>query len=184
MISEWNIRSCAPACSACGAPFADRQVVHSRLYFSDEGWVRRDFCAACAGRDSAPALSGWSSPFRAPAPKAPEPLRRETAESLLRELMETDRTDKRNSIFILAVMLERRRIFVEKSVSVQPDGLKVRVYEHRQTGESFVIPDPGLRLAEIEAVQTEVMQLLGIPLPKSKQQPQPAAPAAQPTEQT
>ena len=146
-----------------------------------EGYVRRDFCPACTPPADEPALSEWSSPFRAPAPKAPEPLRRETAESLLRELMETDRTDKRNSIFILAVMLERRRVFVEKSVSVQPDGLKIRVYEHRQTGESFVIPDPGLRLAEIEAVQTEVMQLLGIPLPQAKQ-PQPAAPAAQPTE--
>ncbi len=104
-------------------------------------------------------------------PQGAEALRKETAESLLRELMETEDPSKRNVIFILAVMLERRRLLVEKEVQIQPDGVKIRVYEHKQTGESFVVPDPQLKLAEIESVQREVMELLGIRPPGTKSAP-------------
>ena len=127
-------------------------------------------CAACwPARATAGEVSVWSAAWNAPAPKAPEPLKKETAESLLRELMETDDPAKRNVIFILAVMLERRRILVEKEVQMPAGtGTKIRVYEHKQTGESFVVPDPQLRLREIETVQREVMELLGIPPPPGK----------------
>lgn len=140
----------------------------SRLRFAPEGYVREDYCSACwPARPPAegPEVSTWSARWLAPAPKAPEPLKKETAEALLREMMETDEPSKGNVIFILAVMLERRRILVEKEVQLQPDGRKIRLYEHKHTGESFVVPDPGLRLKEIESVQREVMELLGIPPP-------------------
>ena len=92
--------------------------------------------------------------------------------------METDDPAKRNVIFILAVMLERRRILVEKEVQMpEGTGQKIRVYEHKQTGESFVVPDPQLKLKEIETVQREVMELLGISPPAGKAA---AAPAAAP----
>ena len=69
---------------------------------------------------------------------------------------------------ILAVMLERRRIMVEKEVQTpEGSGTKIRVYEHKQTGESFVVPDPQLSLSEIEHVQREVIELLGIAAPSS-----------------
>ena len=169
MNPEWNIRTCADQCCACGRRFADRERLMSRLRFAAEGYLRDDFCAGCwPGRktDGGAEVSAWSAAWLAPAPKAPEALKKETAESLLREMMETDDPGRRNVIFILAVMLERRRILVEKEVQVHPDGRKIRVYEHKQTGESFVVPDPGLRLREIESVQREVLELLGAPPPK------------------
>jgi uncharacterized protein (DUF2384 family) len=89
-------------------------------------------------------------------------LKKETAESLLRQFMETDDPSRRNAIFILAVMLERRRVLAERDVQAREDGVKVRVYEHRKTGETFLVPDPGLKLAELAHVQREVMDLLGI----------------------
>ena len=171
MNPEWNIRTCADQCCACGRRFADRERLMSRLRFAAEGYLRDDFCAGCwPGRkpDGGPEVSAWSAAWLAPAPKAPEAQKKETAESLLREMMETDDPGRRNVIFILAVMLERRRILVEKEVQVHPDGRKIRVYEHKQTGESFVVPDPQLRLLEIEGVQREVMELLGIPPPAGK----------------
>ena len=171
MNAEWNIRACADQCAACGRKFADRERLMSRLRFTPpDGYLREDYCVACwpaAGANGAGSVSAWSAKWLAPAPKTPEPLKRETAESLLRELMETDDPAKGNVIFILAVMLERRRILAEKEVQVQPDGRKIRVYEHKQTGESFVVPDPGLRLREIESVQREVLELLGAPAPKA-----------------
>jgi hypothetical protein len=46
------------------------------------------------------------------------------------------------------------------------------MYEHRKTAESFVILDPGLRFEQLGEVETEVMEMLGIP-------PRGAAAAAQ-----
>jgi hypothetical protein len=171
MNSEWNIRTCAEQCAACQKKFADRERLMSCLRFGPDGYLREDFCSACwpaRGAGAGPEVSAWSAVWMAPEKKASEPLKKETAESLLRELMETDDPSRRNVIFILAVMLERRRILVEKEVQLQPDGLKIRVYEHKQTGESFIVPDPQLRLKEIESVQIEVMEMLGIPPPPGK----------------
>lgn len=171
MNSEWNIRACADQCSACQRKFADRESLMSRLQFAEEGYLREDFCSGCwSGRsmENGVEVSTWAATWLAPAPKAPEALKKETAESLLRELMELEDPAKVNVIFILAVMLERRRILAEKEVQLQPDGRKIRVYEHKKTGESFVVPDPQLRLQEIESVQREVMELLGIPPPPGK----------------
>lgn len=172
MNPEWNIRSCADQCAACQKKFADKESLTSRLRFTEDGYLREDFCAECwPKRDGAGAgeVSVWSAVWTAPVPKTPEALKKETAESLLRELMETDDPSKRNVIFILAVMLERRRILVEKEVQMpEGNGLKIRVYEHKQTGESFVVPDPQLKLKEIESVQLEVMELLGVPPPPGK----------------
>lgn len=171
MNSEWNIRSCADLCVACQTKFADRESLMSCLRFTEEGYVREDFCTSCwlaRNAEAGGAVSAWAATWFAPEKKTTESLKKETAESLLRELMETEDPSKRNVIFILAVMLERRRILVEKEVQLQPDGQKIRVYEHKQTGESFVVPDPQLRLKEIESVQMEVMELLGIPPPPGK----------------
>ena len=164
MIAEWNIRACASQCAGCHRPFDDGERLTSRIIFTPEGYLREDYCRACwpVRPDPDTTLSDWSAIWHAPAPPPPEPLKKETAESLLRELMETDQTDRRNAIFILAVMLERRRILVEKDIQTLPDGTKIRIYEHKKTGESFVIPDPQLKLAEIAAVQDDVMHLLGI----------------------
>ena len=35
------------------------------------------------------------------------------------------------------------------------------MYEHRHTGDVFLIPDPELKLAELEKVQEEVVLMLG-----------------------
>jgi len=161
---EWNIKTPNAACQACGRAFVDREALFSRLTFGAEGYERHDCCSACRPEaQKAGSLSTWQSVYRMPAPPPPEPIRKETAESLLRQFMETEDPSRRNAIFILAVMLERRRILVERDVRTREDGLKVRVYEHRKTGETFVVPDPGLRLDELEQVQQEVIALLGVP---------------------
>jgi len=37
---------------------------------------------------------------------------------------------------------------------------RLLIYEHGATGDVFIVPDPGLRLDELEHVQNEVAQLL------------------------
>ena len=103
----------------------------------------------------------WRGVFRLPPPPPEEPLKKENAESLLRRFMEEEDPAKENAIYILAVMLERKRLLLEQALQLREDGTLIRVYEHRLTGESFLIPDPRLRLDEIESVQEEVAVLLG-----------------------
>jgi hypothetical protein len=176
---EWNIKPRGDTCSGCGKAFADQEPFFSRLTFGAEGYVRQDTCAACWQEPAKQgALSVWKSLFKVPAPPPPEPIKKETAESLLRELMQTDDPTKRNTIYILAVMLERRRVLVERDVQTRDDGVKVRVYEHRKTNETFLVPDPGLHLAELTQVQQEVLALLGGGPAASEAAPAPAAAAA------
>jgi hypothetical protein len=172
--TEWQIKSPAHACSTCLREFADGETFTSSLGQDPvAGFVRTDVCASCWNPEAASAaLSRWNTQYHAPVPPAPEAIHRETAEALLRRLVETDDPGRHGAIFVLTVMLERRRILVERDVKTAPEGGKLRIYEHRGTGETFVISDPELKLHDLETVQSEVMALLGSPYPA----PAPAGP--------
>ncbi|MDP9291324.1 MAG: hypothetical protein M3O82_03045, partial [Verrucomicrobiota bacterium] len=104
-------------------------------------------------------FSFWKSKFEPPPAAPPEALPKETAEDLLRRYMQENDVTHANARYILALMLERKRLLKEVEVTETASG-KTRIYEHAKTGEVFVIPDPELRLDQIEAVQTEVASLL------------------------
>ena len=163
MAQDWDIKPRGDACAACRKPFEDRQLYHTSLVFDDKGYIRVDQCEKCwlQGCKEVSAYSTWQGVYRPCPPETTEVLKKETAESLLRRLMEEGDASNRNVIYILAVMLERQRILVERDEPSTEDGDIVRVYEHRKTGETFLIPDPGLRLDQLEEVQRQVAEMLG-----------------------
>ena len=174
MPHDWNIRPRGSACETCLRPFVDGEVCVSsiRSERDDAGapiLVRSDRCRDCAKAAPAQdAISVWQSPYHAPEPPPPDPAPRQTVESLLRRLMEgDDAAERQPAIYILAVMLERKRVLLERDVRTQPDGTVMRLYEHRRTGEVFLVNDPGLRLDQLEPVQREVADLLSAPTPDS-----------------
>lgn len=163
MAQDWNIRSRGDACRECGGAFADGDAYISALVLGAEGYVRADYHDACWENVRATVIpySQWQGTYRVPPPEPEEPLKKETAESLLRRLIEDADEAHINVCFILAVMLERNRTFVERDVKRDEEaGLTTRVYEHRKTGETFLITDPHLRLDELESVQEEVIAML------------------------
>jgi hypothetical protein len=163
MAQDWDIKPRSSGCHDCETPFVDRQVCYSMLRFEPEGYQRRDLCESCwnAARERAGRYSSWQGVYRAP-PEKPEPaVRKETAESLLRRLMEDPEEAAANVMFILAVMLERNRTLVERATQNRDDGTRLRIYEHRRTGETFVVPEPVLQLDQLEQVQREVVDMLG-----------------------
>lgn len=184
LVPEWHVRACATACAGCRKPFADGEKVLTRLLAAEGGWgyLREDRCAACAEKTpvgGAGVLSAWRAAYVAPERKA-EPVARETVEGLFRDLLSADDPGKRPVVFILAVLLERRKVLVEKNVSEEAEtGGKIRVYAHRKTGEAFWLRDPGLREEDLPAIQSEVEALLGIARPKGGEGSQPAAGAAE-----
>jgi hypothetical protein len=75
---------------------------------------------------------------------------------MLRRLLESNDPAHVNTRYLLAVMLERKRI-----LRPQPSVEKgILVYEHARTGETFLIVDPALSLSDLVAVQEEVSALL------------------------
>ncbi len=164
MNQDWDIKPCSGACRQCSKEFEDRQPFRARLVRREADYEREDYCETCwaalpAPEAGAEPFSAWKALYRPPAPPQEEALRKETAETLLRKLMESGNRTNANSIYVLAVMLERKRILVQRDVQKNADGASI-VYEHRKTGEVFVVPEPGIRLNQLAAVQAEVTALL------------------------
>ncbi len=161
-MTEWDIQPRASACTACGTAFADKAVYHTLLAFDAAGYRRQDLCPGCfAGASREGAVSYWQGEFKVPAPPPPEPIEKETAETLLRRLVESADPSQAAARYILAVMLERKRLLKHRDTVRDDQGNELLVYEHARTGESFTIPDPHLRLDQLADVQQQVGGLLG-----------------------
>jgi len=126
---------------------------------------RSDICQECwqkqyseGARDRKGFVSYWHGIYHAPAPPS-EAIRRETAESLLRKLIELNDPHYIPAAYILAAMLERKRVLKVKEQLVR-DGRRVFIYEQPGTGDAFTIVDPGLQLNQLDAVQHDVAALL------------------------
>ena len=166
-MNEWNIQSRAHACGACTQPFSDKQPYHTLLYDEKgEHLLRMDVCDGCwqsqfseGARERKGFVSHWQGVYEVPPPQAPDAIQKETAETLLRKLIEQNDPRFGASAFILAVMLERKRILRVKE-QFKREGQRVFVYEQSKTGDVFTITDPNLHLNQLETVQHDVAQLL------------------------
>jgi hypothetical protein len=164
-MNEWNIQSRAHACEACGQPFADQQPYHTLLFDQPPELRRSDVCEPCwqrqfAGDAASRAgfISHWQGIYEAPAPVV-DAIQKENAETILRKLIEQNDPSHAPAAFILAVMLERKRILKVKEQIVRDDQ-RVFIYEQPKTGDLFTITDPNLRLDQLEEVQRDVAMLL------------------------
>ena len=163
-MTEWNIQTRAHGCEACGRAFADRETYHTLLFDQKADLLRSDICADCwekqyqEARDRKGFVSHWQGIYQKPPPPT-EPIQRETAETMLRKLIELNQPQYIPAGYILAVMLERKRLLKVKE-QLTRDGHRVFVYEQPQSGDIFTIIDPQLRLDQLEQVQRDVAALL------------------------
>ena len=163
MSQEWNIRSRGHVCTICQKPLMDKTPVVSALKEVNDGYERFDSHPECwktATRDWEP-FSQWDGVYLAPVKEEKnEPLKKEDAGELLRQLVTLDDPAMKNVVYVLAVMLERSKILVERDQKMLDDGSIRRVYEDRKQGDTFVILDPRLRLENLAEVQQQVVALL------------------------
>ncbi len=178
-MNEWHIQSRAHACEACARPFVDRQPYHTLLFDEKQDFRRQDVCPECwqkqlrgEGHARTDFLSYWQGVYEAP-PAVSEVIQKETAETLLRKLIELNDPHYAAAGYILAVMLERKRILKVKEQIIR-DGRRTFIYEQPKTGDVFTIADPDLHLDQLEAVQRDVAMLLE----QGLNPPPPAAEAA------
>ena len=186
-MTEWNIQSRSHTCEACGKHFADKEAYHTLLFDEKADFRRSDICAACwqsqysqGARERKGFVSYWQGVYEVP-PSRPEPIQKETAESLLRKIIEVNDPKYIPAGYILAVMLERKRLLKVKEQLVR-DGQRVFIYEQPLTGDVFTITDPNLQLNQLEQVQHDVAALLEHGLNPPAVQTEIVAPEAAPAE--
>ena len=187
-MTEWNIQSRAHACEACGKAFTDKEAYHTLLFDDKAEFRRSDICQLCwqklysdGARDRKGFVSYWQGVYEAP-PQVTDPIQKETAESLLRKLIEVNDPHNIPAGYILAVMLERKRLLKVKEQIIR-DGQRIFIYEQPGTGDLFTIIDPKLQLNQLEQVQHDVAALLEHGLnPPAPAQTAPAEAAAPPPE--
>jgi hypothetical protein len=165
LMTDWNIQSRAHACGACNRTFHDKEHYHTLLFDEKASFRRVDICESCwqkqfsdGARDRKGFISYWSGVYEAPLPRT-EAIQKETAESVLRKIIELNDPQYIPAGYILAAMLERKRLLKIKEELVR-DGQRVFIYEQPRTGDIFTIIDPNLQLNQLEAVQHDVAGLL------------------------
>lgn len=169
-MNEWNIQARASHCQACTNAFADKQIYHTLLFDDKQVLTRLDVCEPCwqgqyrhGTNDRKGFVSHWQGVYEVP-PAPTDPIQKENAESLLRKIMELasdgEKFNKyREAAYILAVMLERKRLLKVKEQFFR-DGSRIFVYEHGPSGDVFTIVDPNLQLNQLDQVQRDVAFLL------------------------
>ena len=168
---EWNIQSRAHACETCTQPFADKQAYHTILFEEGQELRRSDICEPCVqkvgdARERKGFISQWNGTYEAPPAHPVEAIQKDTAETILRKLVEQNDPRYAPAAYILAVMLERKRLLKVKE-QIRHEGKRIFVYEQPKTGDVFTIADPDLHLNQLQQVQQDVAQLLenGLPTP-------------------
>ncbi|MGA2748061.1 MAG: hypothetical protein ABSG59_04725 [Verrucomicrobiota bacterium] len=165
-MNEWNIQSRAHACQSCQRPFADKEPYHTLLFEEKQLYHRLDICPACwqsqhreGASDRKGFISQWQGVYQAPPASPVDPIQKESAESLLRKLLEANDLRYGPVCYILAVMLERKRVLKVREQIRRDDG-RVFIYEHAKLGDLFTITDPDLHLNQLEQVQHDTAYLL------------------------
>ncbi len=159
LANEWPIKHRADACAATNRPFEAGEELYTLLYREGTGFRREDLSeeAWAKRNENIQPFSFWKTRYEPPPPTPPEPLAKENAEELLRRLLAENQQP--NSCYVLAVMLERKRVLKQVKAEATDNG-RVLIYEHAKNGDVFIVPDVQMRLDELESVQNEVAHLL------------------------
>jgi hypothetical protein len=161
LANEWPIKHRADACARTQRPFQAGEQFYTLLFREGEGFRREDLSeeAWAQRNENIRPFSFWKSRYEPPPAEPPEALAKENAEDILRRLLAQNDPANVNACYVLAVMLERKRV-LKQIKSEQSDGRPVLIYEHAKTGDVFIVPDVQLRLDELEQVQNEVAEQL------------------------
>jgi len=173
MNQDWEIRKRSEVCTQTQRPFLEDEFFYTAIFREGDGFRREDLSeeAWAARPDGEAPFSFWRSKFEMPPPPPPEPLAKQDAEGILRRLITENSEATKNARYILALMLERKRL-LKPMESTDPD---VLVYERAGSGETFLIPNPRLSLAQVPEVQKEVTALLGMQLGSEQTAAEPQA---------
>src|SRR5437868_11278106 len=152
LATDWPIKRRSDYCHVTQRPFAPGELFYTLLYRDGDGFRREDLSeeAWLNRNENIQPFSFWKTKFE-PDVSPPEPLAKENAEALFRRLI-VEATAPPHACFILAVMLERKRVL--KQIRTEENaGRRMLIYEHSKNGDVFIVEDPKLQLDDLEHVQ-------------------------------
>ena len=142
---------------------------HSFLISTEEAYERKDLCTDCfkqhPPKKDLLISAVWTftvSKNDARQNRKEAAVQKETAIQLLRKLVTRALPEDVEAIYILAILLERNKQFIERNTVQQPEGKTIRFYEFKPTGEIFQIEAPIIRAELLPQVQQTVSD--GAPL--------------------
>ncbi len=177
-LQKWKINAPARECAVTGKAFAPEEDFTSFLFSDDsaEGEMRRVDVSEEALEDydrehGDAAFSQWKSRYKRGVAAADEDSAEaatqaegEDAEEALRRLCEEDEAHTRHSRYVLAVFLERKKRLKQvdrRKPDPAADSDPLIIYEHRKTGEVFVISEPEMDMEQLEAARQNLADYLG-----------------------
>ena len=164
MKEPWSIKSRARECVESGDAFQSGQKIRAAIFPDPEssGYLRKDYTIeAWENREGeANPFSCWLTTYEPPVTEEKtEDVVDDDPETLLKRLVDEEEEHTENARYILAVMLERKKLLRETDTQEIPSGI-LRIYEHRKSGDVYIIKDPQISLTDVDRVQEEVRQLL------------------------
>ncbi|MBV9645601.1 MAG: hypothetical protein JO334_18745 [Verrucomicrobia bacterium] len=161
MLSEWEIKVRSRHCARTQEAFGNGATIYTLLFRDRAGFRREDVSEQTWQeiKGSVAPFSFWKSKFQAPPPAPAEPMPKQSVEELLRRLVVEDLPKHLDARYVLAVLLERKRTLKQVAIRESAEE-KVLIYEHVATGEVFIVPDPQLKLDQLDSVQQQIYSLL------------------------
>jgi len=147
MQTDWDVKGCAHACTKTGKPFEEGEYFYTLLYREGtDGFRREDLCAEAAWHQhDESAFSYWRSQYVPPAPPTPEALKEDDDETMLRALLVQNDPETANAAYILALVLERKKILIP----VESHDSELLVYTRADSSEAIVVRNPALQIDHI-----------------------------------
>lgn len=151
---SWDLKACSGRCIRCNRPFTDGDFYWCRLSIDGDGPRREDFCVGCW--DSQKGFSSWKGRYKlVPEKKEEEPLKEPISKQLLKKYLDSTERLHQCLCYVLAILLERNKTFLPR-----PSTKGHLVYEDRDTGETYILTDPGLTVTELDKIEVELQELL------------------------
>ncbi|MEM1157059.1 MAG: hypothetical protein AAF649_08720 [Verrucomicrobiota bacterium] len=159
-VTDWEIKVCADECAVTGKPFESDEEFYTLLFQDKEGLRRLDVCLDARGQvdeSEQQVISSWKSNYKSKPGPEQETVCKQDAESELRRLLEAGQESAASLCRILALLLERKRMLKMRERIGQPEQ-SLLVYEHTETGESFIVPDVDFNLSELDSLRSEILE--------------------------
>lgn len=173
-MAEYRFAGRAPECAVTGKPFEGGESIVSAIFDEADGFVRRDFSEqAFPGPEGT--FSVWKSVM---AVKAEDPYKLdfELAGQFLQKLVDEADPEREGLIYVLTLLLSRKRRVKILHSAALPEGelLRVRIPGPEEDVE-VAVRAPRLGAEAIERLQAEIARLFGFAAPE----PEPEPPAAE-----
>lgn len=160
MVDVWHIERGARTCAKTGEAIPPEVPYYSALLESDEGFLRRDFCAASwPDVEKGEFFSYWKNKGYAPRGDRRPPVDYDRVLDFFDALAGSDNRDRQLFRYVLALVLVRRRRLRLDDMGRTEQGDRLVVHDRRDGGKTLEIIAPEATREDLEKAQEKLNQL-------------------------